>query len=60
VITHLPTVLLARFVGGDVKPLIDLPRVGDDDLPAELKGEVERNLRLADARGPEDYRDSGQ
>ena len=52
--------LLPLFVGGDVKSLIDLPRVGDDDLPAELKREVERNLRLADARGPDDYRDSGQ
>jgi len=59
VVADLAPLLGARLVGRDVEALVNLPRVGHHDLAAELTREVEGELRLADAGGPDDDRDRG-
>ena len=52
-----------RAVGGaglrraEVEPAVDLERVGADDLPAELRGELHRELALAGGGGADDGED---
>jgi hypothetical protein len=44
VIVDLLSLLRAGLVGRDIEPLIDLTRVSNHDLPAELARQVEREL----------------
>jgi len=60
VIAHAPALLVARLVGRDVQALVDLSRVGDDDLAVELQRDLEGDARLADAGRSDDYRDGFQ
>jgi len=41
VVTDLPPLLVARLVGGDVQPFVDLARVGDHDLATDRHRQVE-------------------
>jgi hypothetical protein len=43
VVPHAPLVLNTWLVGGDVQALVDLARVGDDYLSADLQRQLERN-----------------
>ena len=54
VVTDYLPLLGRRLVGRDVEHLVDLPRVGDDDLAAQPLRELECDRRLADARRPDD------
>jgi hypothetical protein len=58
VIPHAAALLIARFVGRDVEALVNLARVGDDDLAPELERHLEGQRGLADACRPDDYRNS--
>src|SRR5699024_12670341 len=50
-----PAPLLDRqFRGADVHAAIELHRVRVDDLPAEVFGQVEREIRLRGGGGPDD------
>src|SRR5438128_12030419 len=60
VIAHSPSLFVAGLVGGDVKALVDLARVGDHDLAVETHRQLERDARLSDAGGSDDNRDGSQ
>ncbi|OLC01119.1 MAG: hypothetical protein AUI15_06285 [Actinobacteria bacterium 13_2_20CM_2_66_6] len=59
-VAHATPMIGTRLVGGDVEPLIDLARIGHDDLAVKLNREVERELRLPDAGRPDYYWDLDQ
>jgi hypothetical protein len=40
--------------------LIDLARISDHDLAAQLQRKIDSELRLPDSRGPDDYRNADQ
>lgn len=53
-VAHAVSLLRRGLVGGDVEPAVNLSRVGDDYLAAELQGELKREPGLADAGGADD------
>jgi hypothetical protein len=54
VIADFAPMLRWRLVRRDVETLVYLPRVGDDDLSAELERKTKRDLRLSDAGRADD------